>query len=242
MGPATETPEAEKAQGRSQRRILIRFAVGMTIWSLLWGVLMFGAAGTLAWPRGWLAWGLNPVSLIIMIALLRRLNPGILAVRMRRRKPQGFDRIILRILRLFSVSIPLVAGLDAVRFGWSAMAPWWIAPGLALHCAGNALIVWTMAANRFLEPTVRIQSEYGHQVITGGPYRFVRHPMYLGGAIMIAGWPLVLGTWWTFAPVAASVLTLAVRITFEERLLRRELPGYEDYVRRTRWRLLPGVW
>jgi protein-S-isoprenylcysteine O-methyltransferase Ste14 len=99
-----------------------------------------------------------------------------------------------------------------------------------------------MAENSFLEKTVRVQNERGHYVITTGPYALVRHPMYLGVVLMFLGVPLVLGSAWTFVPVAAMTLLLMWRAVLEERLLCRELAGYEEYVKRTRWRIFPWVW
>ena len=99
-----------------------------------------------------------------------------------------------------------------------------------------------MIANPFAEKTVRVQTERGHHVITTGPYAIVRHPMYLGVILMFVAVPLVLGSAWAFAPVVAMTLLLMVRTVLEERLLRRDLPGYEVYIGQTRWRILPGIW
>jgi protein-S-isoprenylcysteine O-methyltransferase Ste14 len=99
-----------------------------------------------------------------------------------------------------------------------------------------------MIANPFAEKTVRVQTERGHHVISTGPYAIVRHPMYLGVVLMFMAVPLVLGSAWTFTPVVAMTLLLIIRTVLEERLLRRDLPGYEEYMARTRRRLLPGIW
>jgi protein-S-isoprenylcysteine O-methyltransferase Ste14 len=108
--------------------------------------------------------------------------------------------------------------------------------------AGDALLLWTMVMNPFLEKVVRVQTDRGHRVITTGPYAIVRHPMYLAITLMFLAIPLTLGSAWTFAPVAAMTLLLMIRTRSEERLLRRDLSGYEDYMTKTRWRILPGIW
>ena len=96
--------------------------------------------------------------------------------------------------------------------------------------------------NPFLEKGVRLQTERHHRVITTGPYALVRHPMYSALTMMFLAIPPVLGSSWTFVPVVALALLLLVRAVIEERLLRRDLPGYEKYMSDTRWRIIPGVW
>ena len=104
------------------------------------------------------------------------------------------------------------------------------------------IITLTFRANSFAAPVVKIQKERGHRVATGGPYRYVRHPMYSGSLFFFIGTALLLGSWWglAFAPVFA--LLLAVRIPLEERALRAGLAGYDDYAARVRYRLIPRVW
>jgi protein-S-isoprenylcysteine O-methyltransferase Ste14 len=144
---------------------------------------------------------------------------------------------------LVVLAVPVVAGLDAVRNRWSSLPFWTVYLGIAIHAAGDALLLWTMVANPFLEKVVRVQTERGHYVIKTGPYAIVRHPMYLGVILMFVAAPLVLGSVWTFAPVVAMLLLLLmVRTVLEERLLRRDLPGYEQYMNQTRWRIIPGIW
>jgi protein-S-isoprenylcysteine O-methyltransferase Ste14 len=113
---------------------------------------------------------------------------------------------------------------------------------VVLHLLGSIPIAGAMATNPHLETTVRIQEDRGHRVSTSGPYRVVRHPMYVGAILQFAGAPLVLGSLWACLPVAAAPVLFIVRTALEDRTLRRELPGYEAYAQRTRYRLLPGVW
>jgi len=99
-----------------------------------------------------------------------------------------------------------------------------------------------MGTNPYFEGTARIQTEVGHQVFTGGPYRHVRHPGYLGLVLWALGSPLLLLSTSSFVPAVATAVWIVVRTALEDRMLRRELPGYAEYVRRTRSRLVPGVW
>jgi len=96
--------------------------------------------------------------------------------------------------------------------------------------------------NPFFEPGVRIQKERAQQVITSGPYRFVRHPGYAAAIAMFVGIPLALASWWGLLPAGLAIALLVVRTGLEDRLLQAELSGYSDYARRTRHRLVPGIW
>ena len=122
-------------------------------------------------------------------------------------------------------------------------APQWMWPvGLVLFLPGTALFTGSMGVNPFFEKTVRMQSERGHRVIDTGPYRFVRHPGYIGFLGWIVSAPLLLGSWWALIPSIVSVVGLVIRTVLEDRTLREELPGYAEYARRIRFRLIPGVW
>ena len=140
------------------------------------------------------------------------------------------------------LSTYVVAGLDAVRYGWSSMPGWLWLIGLAIFLPGTAVFSWSMGVNPFFEKTVRIQTERGHQVIDTGPYRFVRHPGYLGFLGWILSAPFLLGSWWAFVPSVLSVAGLVGRTALEDRTLREELAGYAEYATRVRFRLIPGVW
>jgi protein-S-isoprenylcysteine O-methyltransferase Ste14 len=100
----------------------------------------------------------------------------------------------------------------------------------------------TMRANTFASPVVKSQAARGHRVVSHGPYAVVRHPMYGGALLLIAGIPLLLGSWWGLVLALVIVLLLAVRAVMEERTLMAELPGYTDYAARVRYRMIPGVW
>ncbi|MBN2561803.1 MAG: isoprenylcysteine carboxylmethyltransferase family protein [Phycisphaerae bacterium] len=209
----------------------------------VWGGLLFWAAGTLTWTRAWVHLGLWIATLVTNFAIILWKNPAGLATRMKRPQiGEKFDKVIVSCLLPATLAIPVLAGLDAVRYQWALLPLWPVSLGAVLHIAGDAFILWSMIVNPYLEGGVRIQSECGHRVITTGPYAFVRHPMYVGFILVLAGIPLVLGSSWTFLPVGIVALLLVVRTVFEDRMLREELPGYEDYTQKTRRRLLPGIW
>ena len=208
-----------------------------------WSGLLFGAAGSLAWTRAWFCLGLWIVTVSVNIVVLLRKNPDVLATRMGKQQFDAkFDKVLVPLLRAASLAIPIVAGLDAVRYQWSFLPLWTIGPGLALHLAGDALLLGVMIVNPYLAKEVRIQTERGHRVISTGPYAFVRHPMYTSIFFLLASLPLILGSWWVLAPAGAVGLLFVIRTAFEDRMLRETLPGYEDYAQKTRYRLVPGIW
>ena len=127
-----------------------------------------------------------------------------------------------------------------VRLGHRPLTAWTVPLGAAIHAAGMALSALAMAANPFFEGTARIQP--GQVVVDGGPYRTVRHPGYAGLALWALGSPLLLRSALALVPALLTAAWVVLRTALEDRMLRRELAGYEGYARRVRWRLLPGAW
>ncbi len=205
-------------------------------------LLPFAFAGRLEWWRGWLYVGSMLLIAGVSFAVMRRKNPELVR---RRLEPQPgvkrFERFVLAAAVMGFLGFYAVAGLDA-RYGWSQLSPAWIWPGLTLELLGFVPIYLAIVENRFLERHVRIAGEVGQHVITTGPYRVVRHPMYAGLLVILPGWPLILGSAWSFAPITMLMATFLVRTVLEDGALWRELPGYQEYCTRTRYRLLPGVW
>jgi protein-S-isoprenylcysteine O-methyltransferase Ste14 len=209
----------------------------------VWGGLLFWAAGTLSWTRGWVQVGLWIVTGATNLVILLWTNPDVIAARMKRQQTFAkFEKVMLPLFVPAVLAIPVVAGLDAARYAWTLLPLWAMWPGVIVHVAGDAFMLWAMIVNPYLEGEVRIQTERGHRVITTGPYAIVRHPMYVGLILLLAGIPLLLGSSWVLLPVGVVVLLLVIRMVFEERLLRKELPGYEAFMLRTPHRLIPGVW
>jgi protein-S-isoprenylcysteine O-methyltransferase Ste14 len=136
----------------------------------------------------------------------------------------------------------VLMGLDAGRFHWSRVPLFVQVAGVGLIGLGSYLVGLTFKANSFAAPVVKIQKERGHQVVTTGPYAYVRHPMYAGALFFIVGAPLLLGSWWGLAGAALLVLAMAIRAVLEERALKAELKGYAEYAERVRYRLVPYLW
>jgi protein-S-isoprenylcysteine O-methyltransferase Ste14 len=216
--------------------------------SILMGIVWFGgmflAAGTIRWLRGWI-FTLAMLSIYAVVGFYIHLrNPGVLNARAAwsHSNTQPFDRWFLRLFAPVYMSQPIVAGLDAVRFRWSSMPFATVYLGLALLACGMAFIAWAMSVNPYAERTVRIQSDRGQTTVTTGPYRIVRHPMYVGAILMFPATGLIFGSWWTVVIGLVLALLFVWRTAMEDSFLLRELPGYDAYSANTSYRLLPGIW
>jgi protein-S-isoprenylcysteine O-methyltransferase Ste14 len=234
-------PETKAATG-----FLIRIKTGAQglLPILLWIFILFASAGRLDWKQGWAATAVYVLTMMAIGVLMQRVNPGLMSVRAKPnfKQTQSFDRLFYRIFLPLTYLQIAVAGLDAVRFRWLPLPLWCALPGVLLFVSGMGLIGWVMAMNRFAEATVRIQSERNHAVVSSGPYRIVRHPMYVGMILMYPATALMLGSGWAMA-VAALILVLVVwRTAKEDNFLFENLQGYPEFAAHTRYRLIPGLW
>lgn len=214
-----------------------------TMGLLMMAVLLIVCAGRADWVMGW--------ALVIITALwiagtalatLPR-NPELLAERMGPRKgSKTWDTVIISLFGTIKIVEYVVAGLD-VRYGWSAGFPVALqVVALVLTVLSYALIIRSIKENAFFALTVRIQTERGHTVISSGPYRFVRHPGYVGAILSEVGIPAMLGSWFALALGVVVAVLFVVRTVLEDRALILELPGYRAYTEQVRYRLVPGVW
>jgi len=136
-----------------------------------------------------------------------------------------------------------VASLDAGRFRWEPQVPLIIVIlSILIYCTGHLGTLWAKRTNRFFSSVVRIQTDRGQTVCKDGPYRFVRHPGYVGGLLVGVATPLVLGSFWALIPATVGAVLLVMRTYLEDETLRKELPGYLEYTREVRYRLLPRIW
>jgi protein-S-isoprenylcysteine O-methyltransferase Ste14 len=173
-----------------------------------------------------------------------RYNPRLMAERANWRKQdtKRFDKILLAVYMPFAMTQPALAALDAVRFRWSSMPFAFAYLGAVLYFLSMTLVGWVLSMNPYAETSVRVQTDRGQTVVTSGPYKVVRHPMYVGAILMYAAQALVLGSLWALALAGLIAILMIVRTALEDRMLRRELPGYAEFASHTRYRLLPGLW
>jgi len=216
------------------------------LWNLLvftaWLIGPFVLVGTVRWGAGW--GYLVPLALAVVFhhVYVVRTNPEL--ARHRRGIGAGskkWDVVWNIVFWPLMACAPLAAGFGA-RVGTSPM-PWALWPvGLGLLAAGFALSGRAMAVNPHFEGTVRLQAERSHRVVDAGPYRFVRHPGYVGLILWAAATPFLLRSGVALVPAAVASAWIVLRTRLEDSLLRRELPGYIEYARRVPFRLIPGVW
>jgi len=215
--------------------------------AILVGVLLFTAAGTLAWER---AWVLLAVMLVVRVTgayAVYRVNPALLRDRARpplhRDQPWTDRLLVIAVLSTGFLGLPAVAALDA--FHWHALprpTPLLAGLGLVLFTLGWSLKSLALHANAFAAAVVRLQRERAHAVVDTGVYRVVRHPFYAADPLILVGLSLWLESYLAVAFAVIPVAFMIVRLCLEERFLRRELSGYHAYTLRVRHRLIPGVW
>lgn len=219
-------------------------AARIIVMTVVVGTILFLAAGTLAWPAAWAYLAIVTVIMATYTVFVLRIHPDLADER--RRPPADAKRwdkpFAAAVAVLGPAALILLSGFDR-RYHWSPPLPAWIeVAGLVLGAAGGMFTNTAVAANRFFSALVRIQHDRGHHVIDTGPYRFVRHPGYVGSIVYMIGMAIALGSRAAMAATAVIVLTLVVRTALEDRTLRTELDGYADYARRVRYRLVPGIW
>ena len=220
--------------------------IGLVVVYLLIPLILLICGGDLGWWQAWL------YSLLIFAAGIgghmwaEQRHPGLLAERQNIESIQNakaWDKVLAPLMAV-SVSFPMVivAGLDH-RYNWSPEFPLWLSViGFILIAFGYAFAAWALAENRFFSSVVRIQTDRGHVVCDSGPYRFVRHPGYAGNVLALFGIVLSLGSVWTLIPAAVASVIAVIRTELEDRTLQRELPGYRDFARRVRYRLIPWIY
>lgn len=238
--PIIDQPQTKVQAGRLLKRL-----AQVLIAVVALAALLFLSSWRFDWAMAWVYVGTFAVALTAMTVYQELGNPKLVEERSEFQPREGvktWDVILSAAARVLLLASYVVAGLD-VRFGWKPETPLAIQiAAFVLGLLGGGLIAWAMAANRYAVVYARIQQERGHAVATTGPYRFVRHPFYVGVIVFALMIPLALGSLWALIPVGLAVLLFIVKTAAEDRMLRAGLPGYAEYAQQTRYRLLPGIW
>lgn len=197
------------------------------------------------WWEGWVYALVVILGFGISRALAARRHPDVLAERARfgeHEDAKSWDKFLAPLVGLGGGVVPLVAGLDAWR-GWSAGFDLGVEiPALIVLLLGYVWGTYALVENRFFSGMVRIQTDRNHQVVSTGPYRWMRHPGYAGAILAYLATPFFLDSQWALVPAVLLVVLLIVRTSLEDRTLQAELAGYDDYAMRVRYRLIPGIW
>ena len=228
-------------KGKKPSKAVMSFRAAFTALFAL--AAIFVPAGTLRWTEAWIFIILYTAAVTAAVAWMKKKAPGLFQERTRRKKDaKSWDRIFMALYSIFLLILLILPGLDAVRFRWSNIPS--IAKVLAFigYLPGFWIAFWAMRENSFLSDVVRIQEDRGHTVCTTGPYRFVRHPMYVGVILIMICYPFSLGSLYTLIPAAIIIGLFFFRTALEDKTLQNELPGYMEYVQKVRYRLIPGLW
>jgi protein-S-isoprenylcysteine O-methyltransferase Ste14 len=205
--------------------------------------IIFVSAGRLNYWQGWVFSGIVVLLVVIQVVVFtsktdliqERVRPG--------PGTKWWDRVFWVLYVPMYFSVPIIAGLDVGRFGWTTQLPASVyIASYIVFILSIFLFTWAMWVNRFFSSVVRIQTDRGQEVIQNGPYRFVRHPGYTGGVLMGISMSLVLGSLWALIPASAAMILLVIRTYLEDTILQKELMGYTGYAKKVRYRLLPAIW
>lgn len=211
---------------------------------LLFGVILLAAvffltAGTLRYWEAWLYLGVIFIPGTLFLVYLLRNAPDLLARRLRTLEKEKIQSRVVRLTGMIMLLAFVIPGLDR-RFGWSSVPPWVVIAANLVALAGYGLYVIVLRENRYASRIIEVEQH--QQVISTGPYAVVRHPLYVAVLLMYMFSPLALGSYWAVLPTLLMPIFLVIRINNEEAMLSRDLEGYQAYVQRVRYRLIPGVW
>jgi protein-S-isoprenylcysteine O-methyltransferase Ste14 len=202
-------------------------------------LMFFIPAGTIEYWQAWLFCATIFIPFIIVFPYLLKRKPELLARRMQYKEKEANEKHVIKISNMVFLAGMLIPGLDR-RFHWSVVPTNSVLIADLLVLLSYLFIIRVFLENSYASRIVEVTKD--QKVISTGPYAFVRHPMYLGILIMYLAMPVALGSYWAIIPFLALPVILGIRILDEERLLRKELPGYKKYCQKTRWRILPFIW
>ena len=225
--------------------MLIKWLVETVLWLAVMAILLFVSAGTVNWTGAWIFLVETALVGVVLGLWLAKHDPALFKERLRlpiQKEQSNEDKIVTTLIVLLYLGWFAFMALDAVRFKWSAVPSWLQVPGALGVLIACYIGYLTLRENSFAAPVVKIQEERAQRVITTGPYRYVRHPMYAGMIFYLFCAPLLFGSWWGLLWGCVLLGLFVIRIMIEERTLRERLQGYNEYAKRVRYRLVPLVW
>ena len=223
------------SQAELIKLVIVRFLVVL----LALSAMFFLPAGTWAYWEAWVYLAILFIPVFFVLIYLLKNEPELLVRRMRLREKEAQQKLIIKLSYIPFLLAYLLPGFNK-RFGWSNVPVWVIVAADILVLLGYGLIVLVFRENRYASRIVEV--EQGQAVISSGPYAVIRHPMYLGAILLYVLSPLALGSYWAMIPSILIIPVIVARIWNEESVLVRDLKGYQEYMQKTRYRLIPGLW
>lgn len=222
-----------------------RLLFGLSVLTVLPAGILFGFSGRFDWMEAWIFVGVTTGLTLGSRVLVFRKSPELIAERAKfsdQENIKQWDKTLTGLAAIFGLLMFMAIGLDK-RMGWSPELPIEL-QALALACTilGYFVGAWAMVENSFFSALVRIQRDRNHEVVTSGPYHYIRHPGYAGAIAANLATPFLLGSFWALAPAMVGNCLLIMRTAIEDRTLMHELDGYVEYMKQVRFRILPGVW
>jgi protein-S-isoprenylcysteine O-methyltransferase Ste14 len=229
----------------NRKALLAKGVLALIAEFAVFAALLFGSAGTVLWTAGWVFMAIFFGFALGITLWVGREDPGLLAERLSSPIQRGqphWDKVFVAPLLLLFVVWLILMPLDAVRFGWSEVPGWLQILGASGLVLSFYVIFLTFRENSYLAPVVKLQEERGQSVVSTGPYRYVRHPLYASMFLFFPGSALLLGSWWGLLLCPVLLGLLVWRTSLEDRMLMNELAGYDEYARDVRYRLIPHIW
>jgi protein-S-isoprenylcysteine O-methyltransferase Ste14 len=226
--------------------LVFKLIVGIVMQTVILGCLLFLPAGTFDWWRAWLFIGILCAGSAASSAALFPGRRDLIRERLKSPIQKGqplADKIVLTLFLLLFYGLIVFIPLDVFRFQLMAKPGVLVSSsGMLLFLVGWWIVFLALRENTFAAPVVKLQEEREQKVIDTGVYGVVRHPMYAGGILFIVGIPLWLESYAGALLALVPMGSMVVRILVEESFLLRNLKGYEDYMKRVRYRLIPFLW
>lgn len=214
---------------------LVKFFSGL----ILMGLILFLPAGTFKYWQGWILIGILFVPMFVAGLILMKKNPELLKKRLNAKEEEKEQKIVILLSGIIFLAAFIVAGLN-FRFGWIVLPMWATYIAAAVFLGAYALYAEVLRENEYLSRTIEVQKD--QKVVDTGLYGVVRHPMYMTTLLLFLAMPMVLGSVISFAIMLLYVPIIVMRIRNEEKVLAKGLPGYEEYMKKVKYRIIPFIW
>ena len=228
----------------AEKKLVIQVIVRIVMGILFFMAFFFITAGTWNWPEAWILVIIQFAVSTAMSIWLFKYNPELMKDRLAfmKKSAKKWDKVFMVSTIPLFLALLIIPGLDAVRYQWSSVPLVVKIISFIVIAVGWYLIFRVMQENTYLSRVVEIQEDKGHETITTGPYKYVRHPMYVAAIAIMLAIPLALGSVYGVIPGVLLAVAFIIRTSLEDKTLYQELPGYEEYAQKTKYRIIPGIW